>query len=157
METVDEEFLDGALKFMDKAVKDDKPFFLWWNSTRMHIFTHLKKESQGVTGLGIYPDGMVEHDAMVGQILDKLHALGLDSNTIVMYSTDNGAEEMSWPDGGTTPFRGEKATTFDGGFRVPCLFRWPGVIAPGTIGNALGAHEDCLPTFLAAAGPPDIT
>ena len=105
METVDGEFLDASLKFIDKAVADDKPFFVWWNSTRMHIFTHLKKESQGVTGLGVYPDGMVEHDGHVGQLLKKLDDLGIADNTIVMYSTDNGAEVMSWPDGGTTPFR----------------------------------------------------
>src|SRR5262249_28381798 len=101
METVDEEFLGGALDFIDRAVKDDKPFFCWFNSTRMHIFTHLKKESEGVTGLGVYPDGMVEHDGMVGKLLDKIDALKIADNTIVMYSTDNGAEVMSWPDGGT--------------------------------------------------------
>jgi arylsulfatase len=122
----------------------------------MHIWTHLAPEARGVTGLGIYPDGMVEHDADVGRMLDLLDELGVADNTIVMYSTDNGAEEMTWPDGGTTAFRGEKNTTFDGGFRVPCLFRWPGVIAPGTISNAIGAHEDCLPTFLAAAGVADV-
>ena len=123
----------------------------------MHIFTHLKPESEGKTGLGIYPDGMVEHDAMVGQLLDKLKELGLDDNTIVMYSTDNGAEEMSWPDGGTTPFRGEKNTNWEGGYRVPCAIRWPGVIKPGTVSNDIFAHEDMLPTLLAAAGDPDVT
>ena len=119
METIDEEITKASLDYLDRAKKADKPFFLWWNSTRMHIFTHLKAASVGKTGLGIYPDGMVEHDAMVGQLLDKLKALGLEDNTIVMYSTDNGAEEMSWPDGGTTPFRGEKATNWEGGYRVP--------------------------------------
>jgi arylsulfatase len=99
---------------------------------------------------------MVEHDAMVGQLLDKLKALGLDQNTIVMYSTDNGAEEFSWPDGGTTPFRGEKATNWEGGYRVPCAIRWPGVIPPGTINNEVFAHEDMLPTLLAAAGVPNV-
>ena len=123
METVDEEFLESSLKFIDKAVADKKPFFVWWNATRMHIFTHLKKESQGVTGLGVYPDGMVEHDGHVGQLLKKLEDLGIVDNTIVMYSTDNGAEVMSWPDGGTTPFRGEKDTNFEGGWRVPCAIR----------------------------------
>ena len=131
METVDGEFLDASLKFMDAAVKDDKPFFCWFNSTRMHIFTHLKKESQGVTGLGVYPDGMVEHDGHVGQLLKKLDDLGIAENTIVMYATDNGAEEFSWPDGGTTPFRGEKDTNWEGAWRVPCMIRWPGVIKPG--------------------------
>src|SRR6188768_2452374 len=110
METVDEEFLDASLKFIDKANADGKPFFVWWNSTRMHIFTHLKAESQGVTGLGVYPDGMVEHDGHIGRILDKLDELGIADDTIVVYSTDNGAEVMTWPDGGSTPFRGEKAT-----------------------------------------------
>ena len=156
METIDEEITNATLDYLTKAAKSDKPFFLWWNSTRMHIHTHLKEESQGKTGLGIYPDGMVEHDAMVGQLLDKLKELGLDKNTIVMYSTDNGAEEFSWPDGGTTPFRGEKATNWEGGYRVPCAIRWPGVIPPGTINNELFAHEDMLPTLLAAAGVPDV-
>jgi arylsulfatase A-like enzyme len=156
METVDEEFTREALRFMTDAKKANKPFFLWWNSTRMHVFTHLKKESEGKTGLGIYPDGMVEHDGMVGQLLNKLHELGLDDSTIVMYSTDNGAEEMSWPDGGTTPFRGEKNTNWEGGYRVPTAIRWPGVIKPGTISNDIYAHEDMLPTLLAAAGVPDV-
>jgi arylsulfatase len=156
METIDEEITNATLDYLDKAAKSDKPFFLWWNSTRMHIHTHLKAESAGKTGLGIYPDGMVEHDAMVGQLLDKLKELGLDKNTIVMYSTDNGAEEFSWPDGGTTPFRGEKATNWEGGYRVPCAIRWPGVITPGTINNDIFAHEDMLPTLLAAAGVPDV-
>ncbi len=119
METVDEEFLDASLKFIDKAHKDGKPFFVWWNSTRMHVWTHLKKESEGKTGLGIYPDGMVEHDGHVGKLLDKLDQLGIADNTIVMYSTDNGAEVLSWPDGGMTPFRGEKDTNWEGGWRVP--------------------------------------
>jgi arylsulfatase A-like enzyme len=156
METVDEEFLDASLKFIDKAVKDDKPFFVWWNFTRMHIFTHLKKESEGKTGLGIYPDGMVEHDGHVGQLLDKLDSLGIADNTIVMYSTDNGAEVMSWPDGGTTPFRGEKDTNFEGGWRVPCAIRWPGVIKPGTVSNEVFSHTDMLPTLAAAAGDTDV-
>jgi arylsulfatase A-like enzyme len=156
METVDEEFLDASVKFIEKAVKDEKPFFVWWNSTRMHIFTHLKKESEGKTGLGIYPDGMVEHDGHVGKLLDKLDQLGIADNTIVMYSTDNGAEVMSWPDGGTTPFRGEKDTNFEGGWRVPCAIRWPGVIKAGTVSNEIFSHTDMLPTLAAAAGEPDI-
>jgi arylsulfatase A-like enzyme len=152
METVDEEITAAALDFMDRAKKADKPFFVWWNSTRMHIWTHLKPESKGKTGLGVYADGMVEHDAQVGQLLDKLKELGIDDNTIVMYSTDNGAEVFSWPDGGTTIFRNEKATQWEGGFRVPTVIRWPGVIKPGTIINDIGAHEDMLPTLLAAVG-----
>jgi arylsulfatase A-like enzyme len=156
METIDDEITSGALDFIDRAHRRKKPFFLWWNSTRMHIFTHLKRRSQGKTGLGIYPDGMVEHDAHVGQLLKKLDDLGIAENTIVMYSTDNGAEVMSWPDGGTTPFRGEKNTNWEGGYRVPCVIRWPGVIEPGTIYNDLGAHEDMIPTIMAAVGEPDV-
>jgi len=156
METIDEEITNASLDYLEKAAKSDKPFFLWWNSTRMHIHTHLKEESKGKTGLGVYPDGMVEHDAMVGQLLDKLDELGIADNTIVMYSSDNGAESFSWPDGGTTPFRGEKATNWEGGFRVPCAIRWPGVIKPGTVSNEIFAHEDMLPTILAAAGVPDV-
>jgi len=152
METVDEEVTDAALKFMDKAHKEGKPFFVWWSSTRMHIFTHLKAASQGKTGLGIYADGMVEHDAMVGQLLAKLKELGIEDNTIVMYSTDNGAEAFTWPDGGTTMFRGEKNTQWEGGFRVPTVIRWPGVVTPGTVFNDIGAHEDMIPTLLAAVG-----
>jgi arylsulfatase len=152
METIDDEVTAATLKFMEKAKDDDKPFFIWWNSTRMHIFTHLKEESTGKTGLGIYADGMVEHDNHVGILLAKLKELGLEENTIVMYSTDNGSESFSWPDGGTTMFRGEKNTQWEGGYRVPCLIRWPGVIKPGTIINDIGVHEDMLTTLLAAAG-----
>jgi len=152
METVDEEVTAGALNFMEKAAKDGKPFFVWWNTTRMHVFTHLKPASVGKTGLGIYADGMVEHDGMVGQMLAKLKELGIEDNTIVMYSTDNGAEAFTWPDGGTTMFRGEKNTQWEGGFRVPTVIRWPGVIKPGTLINDIGAHEDMIPTLLAAVG-----
>ena len=152
METIDEEVTAKALDFMERAKKADKPFFLWWNSTRMHIFTHLKAASEGKTGLGVYADGMVEHDGHVGQVLAKLKELGLDENTIVMYSTDNGAETFTWPDGGTTIFRGEKNTQWEGGYRVPTLLRWPGVVKPGTVVNEIGAHEDMLTTLLAAAG-----
>jgi arylsulfatase A-like enzyme len=156
METVDEEFLDGALDFIERQHKARKPFFCWWNSTRMHVWTHLKKRSQGKTGLGVYPDGMVEHDGHVGKLLDKLDELGIADNTIVMYSTDNGAEVCTWPDGGMTPFRGEKNTNWEGGWRVPCLIRWPGVIEPGTVSNDAFSHQDMLPTLVAAAGEPDI-
>jgi arylsulfatase len=152
MRTIDEEVNTRALDFIDRAAKADKPFFVWWNSTRMHIFTHLKPESQGATGQGIFADGMVEHDKHVGLLLAKLDELGIADNTIVMYSTDNGAEAFSWPDGGTTMFRGEKNTNWEGGYRVPCAIRWPGVIAPGTIVNHIGSHEDMLPTLVAAAG-----
>ncbi len=156
METVDEEFTREAIRFMEESKKEDKPFLLWVNSTRMHIWTRLKAQSQGKTGLGIYPDGMVEHDALVGQLLDKLKELGLEDTTIVMYSTDNGAEKFTWPDGGQSPFRGEKNTNWEGGYRVPCAIRWPGVIKPGMVLNDIFAHEDMLPTLLAAAGDPDV-
>jgi arylsulfatase len=157
METFDEEVSSKAMDFMDRAKKEDKPFFLWWNTTKMHVFTHLKEGVAGKTGLGIYADGMVEHDRQVGQMLDKLKELGMEDNTIVMYSTDNGAEVFTWPDGGTTMFRGEKNTPFEGGYRVPCVIRWPGVIKPGTVINEIGAHEDMCATLLAAAGEPDVT
>jgi arylsulfatase len=122
----------------------------------MHIFTHLKEGVAGKTGLGIYADGMVEHDRQIGQLLNKLRELGLEQNTIIMYSTDNGAEAFTWPDGGTTMFRGEKNTQWEGGYRVPCIIQWPGVIPPGTVINHVGAHEDMLTTLLAAAGDPEV-
>ena len=156
METVNDEFTNAALDFMGRSVKSGKPFFMWVNSTRMHIFTHLKPESIGRTGLGTYPDGMVEHDADVGRLLDEVDKLGITDNTIVMYSTDNGPECFSWPDGGTSPFRGEKDTNWESGWRVPTLIRWPGVIKPGSRSNQIFAHEDMMPTLLAAAGVPDV-
>src|SRR5262245_60252872 len=156
METVDEEFLAAALDFIDRQHKAGKPFFVYFNSTRMHVWTHLKPESQGKTGHGLYPDGMVEHDGHVGQLLKKLDDLGIANNTIVIYTTDNGAEVMTWPDGGNTPFRGEKATNWEGGFRVPMVMRWPGVIKPGTVYNDIFAHEDLIPTLAAAGGDPDV-
>ena len=156
METIDEEVTTRALKFMDKAHKADKPFFLWYNTTRMHVWTHLKPESEGVTGQGIYADGMAEHDGMVGQLLDKLDDLGIADNTIVMYSTDNGAELMTWPDGGMIPFRGEKNTTWEGGFRVPMIVKWPGKIKSGQVSNEIISMEDWMPTLLAVAGETDI-
>jgi arylsulfatase len=156
METVDEEFLAASLDFIERAQKANNPFFIWFNASRMHIWTHLKKESEGKTGLGIYADGMVEHDGHVGQLLKKLDDLGIAQNTIVIYTTDNGAEVFTWPDGGTTPFRGEKNTNWEGGYRVPAMIRWPGTVKPGTVINDIVAHEDWLPTLLAAAGTQDI-
>ena len=156
METIDTEFLAGAKDFINRQHRANKPWFCYFNSTRMHIFTHLKKESEGKTGLGVYPDGMVEHDGMVGELLKLVDDLGVANNTIVVYTTDNGAEVFTWPDGGTTPFKGEKATNWEGGFRVPCLIKWPGVIQPGTIINDLCAHEDFIPTFAAANGDTDL-
>lgn len=156
METVDEEFLAAALEFIDRQHNAQKPWFCYFNSTRMHVNTHLKPESEGKTGKGIYSDGMVEHDGMVGVLLKKLDDLGLVENTIVVYTTDNGAEVMTWPDGGNTPFRGEKATNWEGGYRVPTCIRWPGVIKPNTVYNDIASHYDFIPTFCAAAGEPDI-
>jgi arylsulfatase A-like enzyme len=156
METVDEEFLAAAKDFIDRAHKSDKPFFVWFNTTRMHIFTHLKPESVGKTGKGIEADGMVEHDGTVGELLKQLDDLGLTDNTIVVYTTDNGAEIALWPDGAMTPFKGEKGTTWEGGFRIPMMVRWPGVIKPGTIYNDIISLIDWFPTLSAAAGIPDI-
>lgn len=156
METADEEFTGAAINFIERAHKAGKPFFVWLSATRMHVWTHLKEESEGVTGIGLYPDGMVEHDKAIGTVLAKLEELGIIDNTIIMYSTDNGAEKFTWPDGGTTPFAGEKGTTWEGGFRVPCAIRWPGVIKPGTVSNDIHSHEDMMPTLLAAAGVPDV-
>ncbi|MEH0157119.1 arylsulfatase [Limibacter armeniacum] len=156
METIDEELLTAAQSFIDKNAKAKKPFFVWFNTTRMHVWTHLKKASDGKTGIGLYPDGMVEHDGHVGKLLQQLEDLGIDKNTIVIYGTDNGAEKFTWPDGGSTPFRGEKGTTYEGGFRSPCLVRWPGVIKPGTVINTIFSGEDWLPTLLAAAGDPNV-
>jgi arylsulfatase A-like enzyme len=156
METVDDEVTAAALEFIEKAHAEGNPFFVWWNSTRMHIFTHLPDEFENSTGYGIYADGMAQHDQHVGQLLDKIDELGIADNTIVMYSSDNGAETFTWPDGGTTMFRGEKNTQWEGGYRVPTMIRWPGVIEPGTVINEVAAHEDMLPTIMAAAGNPDI-
>ncbi|NKB87018.1 MAG: sulfatase-like hydrolase/transferase [Acidobacteria bacterium] len=156
METIDDEVMEHTQRFIRDQVADDTPFFVWFNTTRMHIFTHLKEASQGATGLGVYPDGMVEHDGHIGQLLDLLDELGVDENTIVYYSTDNGAETFTWPDGGTTPFRGEKNTNWEGGYRVPAMMRWPGVIEPGTVNNQIFSHMDVIPTLMAAVGEPDI-
>jgi arylsulfatase len=156
METADEEFLAATMDFIDRSHAQKKPFFVWFTTTRMHVWTRLKPESQGVTGIGLYPDGMVEHDKHVGRLLDRLDDLGIADNTIVIYSTDNGAESFSWPDGGITPFHGEKGTTWEGGFRVPQVVRWPGVIEPGTVVNNIMSHLDWMPTLVAAAGEPEV-
>jgi len=156
METVDEEFLAAALKFIDKAHAAKKPFFVWFNSTRMHVFTHLKPESEGVTGQGLYADGMVEHDGHVGQLLDKLDQLKIADNTIVMYTTDNGAELLLWPDGGYTPFRGEKNSNWEGAYRVPMMVKWPGKIKPHQVSNEIISTQDWVPTLMAVAGDTNI-
>jgi len=156
MPTVDEEFLGAAKDFIGRQAKANRPFFVWFNSTRMHVFTHLKKESLGKTGKGIHADGMVEHDGMVGELLKQLDDLGIADNTIVLYTTDNGAEIALWPDGAMTPFHGEKGTTWEGGFRIPMMVRWPGVVKPGTQYNEIISLIDWFPTLCAAAGVPDI-
>jgi arylsulfatase len=156
METVDEEFLAATFDFIERQEEQETPWFVWFNTTRMHNFTHLKDTSAGATGLGIYADGMAEHDAMIGQLLDKLDELGVADNTVVVYTTDNGAEKFSWPDGGTSPFRGEKATTWEGGIRVPFMIKWPGEIEGGRVSNEILSLEDMVPPLMAAAGEPDI-
>jgi len=157
METYDQETLKRSVEFIDKAVKDDKPFFVWHNSTRMHVYTHLSPKYQAmVAEKGFYGAGMTEFDDDIGVLLKQLDDLGIADNTIVIISTDNGAEAFSWPDGGTTPFHGEKATTWEGGFRVPAVVRWPGVVKPGTVINDIFSHQDWMPTLLAAAGEPDV-
>ncbi len=156
METIDEEFLAAAKDFIERKAKGDAPFFCWFNSTRMHVFTHLKPDSIGKTGMGIHADGMVEHDGHVGQLLQQLDDLGITENTIVLYTTDNGAELALWPDGAMTMFHGEKGTTWEGGFRIPMMVRWPGVVKPGTQINEPVTLMDWLPTFATAAGIPDI-
>ncbi|RAJ08656.1 arylsulfatase [Chitinophaga skermanii] len=156
METVDEEFLKAAKDFINKSSQGDKPFFVWFNSTRMHVFTHLKPSSMGKTGKGIHADGMVEHDGMVGELLDLLDQLKITDNTIVVYTTDNGAELALWPDGAMTMFRGEKGTTWEGGFRIPMMVRWPGKIKAGTVSNEIISLIDWFPTLSAAAGLPDV-
>ncbi len=156
METVDDETLASALDFIDRANKAGKPFFVWWNGTRMHFRTHVKEELRGISGQDEYADGMVEHDMHIGKFLKLLDELGIADNTIVHYSTDNGPHYNTWPDAAATPFRGEKNTNWEGGWRVPCAVRWPGVIKPGSIGNDVVHHMDWMPTFLAAAGKTDL-
>jgi arylsulfatase len=156
METVDDETSDAAIKFLQKAKADGKPFFIWWNGTRMHFRTHVKPELRGISGQDEYADGMVEHDRHVGKLLKALEDQGLADNTIVFYSTDNGPHYNTWPDAAATPFRGEKNTNWEGGWRVPAAVRWPGQIKPGSISNEVMHHMDWLPTFAAAAGDPDL-
>ncbi|MGW8195045.1 MAG: sulfatase-like hydrolase/transferase, partial [Desulforhopalus sp.] len=152
METVDDDTSDRAIAFMEEAVQADKPFFIWWNGTRMHFRTHVKEELRGISGQDEYADGMVEHDMHIGKFLDKLDELGIADNTIVFYSTDNGPHMNSWPDAAMTPFRGEKNTNWEGGWRVPAMVRWPGKIQPGSVTNEIVHHMDWMPTFAAAAG-----
>nr|MDT0251017.1 arylsulfatase [Endozoicomonas sp.] len=156
METVDAEFMGAAKNFITDAVKEGKPFFTWMNTSRMHTKTHLTEESRGKTGLGKWADGMVEHDGQVGELLDLLEELKVDDNTIVLYTTDNGFQLFEWPDAGMSPFRGEKNTGWEGGFRIPALIKWPGAIVPGSTYNDIVSLEDFFPTFLSAAGNPTV-
>ena len=156
METVDDETSDAAVDFIQRQAKAGKPFFCWWNGTRMHFRTHVKEELRGISGQDEYSDGMVEHDMHVGKLLKVLDDLGIADNTLVFYSTDNGPHMNTWPDAAMTPFRGEKNTNWEGGWRVPAMVRWPGKIKAGTWSNEIMHHMDWLPTFLAIAGEPDI-
>ena len=156
METVDEETSKAALGFIEQQHKAGKPFFVWWNATRMHFRTHVKAENRGKSGQDEYSDGMVEHDAMVGELLKKLDELGIANDTVVMYSTDNGPHFNTWPDAGNTPFRSEKNSNWEGAYRVPAFLRWPGKFPAGVTLNGIAAHEDWLPTFAAIAGDTDV-
>jgi len=156
METVDDETVAAAIDFIQRQHKAGKPFFCWWNGTRMHFRTHVKKELRGISGQDEYGDGMVEHDMHVGQLLKVLDDLGIADNTLVFYSTDNGPHQNTWPDAGTTPFRSEKNTNWEGAYRVPAMVRWPGKIKAGSVSNEIMHHMDWLPTFLAVAGDADI-
>ena len=156
MEVVDEELVRRSVAFMDRSAKAGKPFFLWHNSTRTHVWTHLSPKWENKSGYGLYADAMMEMDWEVGALLKTLDDLGIADNTIVIFTSDNGAETFSWPDGGNQPFRGEKGTTYEGGFRVPLLVKWPGTIKPGLIVNEVIAAEDWFPTLVAAAGEPNV-
>jgi len=158
METVDEETLAAAQDFIKRQHDAGTPFFVWWNATRMHFRTHVKEEHTGISGPSgdEYHDGMVEHDMMVGELLKQLDDLGIADNTVVMYSTDNGPHYNTWPDAGTTPFRSEKNSNWEGAYRVPAFVRWPGHFPAGKTLNGIVAHEDWLPTFATIAGAPDI-
>ena len=156
METVDDETTAAALEFIDKAHAADEPFFVWYNTTAMHFRTHLADKHKGKSGQGDYNDAMVAHDEHIGEMLDKLDELGIAEDTIVMYSTDNGVHYNTWPDAGITPFRSEKNTNWEGGWRVPAFVRWPGKIEAGSVANGIVTHQDWLPTILAAAGEPNI-
>jgi arylsulfatase len=156
MEVIDDETCDAALRFIEEQHAAGKKFFVWWNGTRMHFRTHVKPELRGISGQNEYSDGMVEHDMHVGKLLDKLDELGITDNTLVFYSTDNGPHYNTWPDAAATPFRGEKNTNWEGGWRVPAMVRWPGKVPAGTVSNEIMAHMDWLPTFAAAAGAPNV-
>jgi len=160
METIDDETSAAAIDFIQRQARANQPFFCWYNSTRMHFRTHVRAEHRdkpGLTSRTEYADGMIEHDATIGTILKAVDDLGIDNNTIVIYTTDNGPHQNSWPDAATTPFRSEKNTNWEGAFRVPCMIRWPGHIQPGSVSNEIVSGLDWLPTLVAAAGDPDVT
>jgi len=156
METIDDETVAAAIDFIKKHDEAGTPWFVWWSGTRMHFRTHVKEELRGISGQDEYADGMVEHDMHIGQFLDLLDELGIADNTIVFYSTDNGPHYNTWPDAAATPFRGEKNTNWEGGWRVPAMVRWPGVIEPGSVSNGIVHHMDWFPTLVAAAGKDDV-
>jgi arylsulfatase len=159
METIDDETSAAAIDFMKRQHAAGKPFFCWYNSTRMHFRTHVRAEHRdkpGLTSRTEYADGMIEHDGVVGTVLKAVDDLGVGNDTIVLYTTDNGPHQNSWPDAGTTPFRSEKNTNWEGAFRVPCMIQWPGRIQPGSVSNELISALDWLPTLMAAAGDADI-
>jgi arylsulfatase A-like enzyme len=156
METVDDETSDAAIRFIREAQAAGKPWFVWWSGTRMHFRTHVKESLRGISGQDEYSDGMVEHDMHIGKFLALLDELGIAGDTIVFYSTDNGPHMNTWPDAAMTPFRGEKNTNWEGGWRVPAFVRWPGRIAPGSVTNEIVHHMDWLPTFAAVAGDADV-
>jgi arylsulfatase len=156
METIDDEVTEQALRFIDESYKAGKPFFVWYNTAAMHFRTHRAKKHEGKSGQGFYNDVMIAHDENIGKMLAKLDELEIAENTIVMYSTDNGPHYNSWPDAAITPFRSEKNTNWEGGWRVTCFLCWPGKIPAGTVLNGIVSHQDMLPTLLAAAGEPDI-
>lgn len=156
METIDDETVAAAINFIKRMEKEGKPWFVWWNGTRMHFRTHVKDEHKGISGQDEYGDGMVEHDMHVGELLKVLDELKISDNTIVFYSTDNGPHKNTWPDAASSPFRGEKNTNWEGGWRVPAMIRWPEKINAGTISNQIISGMDWMPTFLAAAGEDDV-
>lgn len=156
MPNVDDEFLEATVDFMQRAKKADKPFFVWFNPSRMHMFTHVPNEWKGKSGLNFYADGMLQHDDHVGQLLNTLDEMEIADNTIVVYTSDNGPHSASWPDAGVTWFRSEKVTNWEGAFRVPLLVRWPGKIPADSVSNEIMAHLDWAPTLMAAAGNSDI-
>jgi arylsulfatase A-like enzyme len=156
METIDDETVAAAVDFIRRQNEAGTPFFVWWNGTRMHFRTHVRPANRGISGQNTYGDGMVEHDLNVGQLLDALDRLGIADDTVVFYGTDNGPHKNTWPDAAVSPFRGEKNSNWEGGWRVPAAVRWPGHIAPGSVSNEIMSHLDWMPTLLAVAGDPEV-